>query len=165
MRTFFPQPRRLPLHFRGRFCYQSTKFKVDRCHWFWFPWSSPEGVQSFFFCLRQCLLCDVVDEEGSNGRSVVGSSDRSEVLLSSSVPNLQFEGFIPEEQIPGGKLYSEGDLMIFIDLLFDELGDNTALADSCILLWVPVSPTTMNLSKYSKSLIPEIIINLHLSST
>ena len=34
---------------------------------------------------------DVVDDKSSNGTSIIGSSDRSETLLASSVPDLSFD--------------------------------------------------------------------------
>ena len=76
------------------------------------------------------VLGDVVDEEDSYGRAVVGTSDRSEVLLASSVPYLQFDCFVAEGQDSGGELDPQSDFVFVVHALLHELGDDAALADA-----------------------------------
>ena len=101
-------------------------------HWFWFTWASPVGVQMIFFWLEMDLLSDVVDEEDSDCWTVVWSSDRSEILLACSVPDLEFDGFIAEGEDSWSKLDSKSDLVVMVHALFHELSDNATLSYSSI---------------------------------
>lgn len=72
--------------------------------------------------------CDIIDEEGSDCATIVGASDGSEVFLTCSVPNLEFEYFFVDFDGFGCEFYSNGDIMFFIHLLFYELLDNAGFA-------------------------------------
>lgn len=93
------------------------------------------------------VLGDVVDKQGADCAAVVRPSDRSEVLLARSVPHLEFDVFILDSDGPGGKLYSQRDLVILVHALLDELQHHARFANTLVNGKVPESPTTMNLSK------------------
>jgi hypothetical protein len=75
--------------------------------------------------MRKKLLSDIVDEESANGRPIVGSSDGTEVLLSSRIPYLELDAFISDLNGARSKLNSDGNLMSVVNLLLDELQNYT----------------------------------------
>ena len=112
----------------NRFCFLSVKSISYQMHWSLFTLASPVSVQMIFFWLEVGLLSNVVDEEYSNCWTIVWSSDRSEILLACSIPDLEFNGFIVEREDSWCKLYSESDLVIMVHALFHELSDDAAFS-------------------------------------
>ena len=79
-----------------------------------------------------CVLGDIIDKQGSNGASVVGSGDGPEILLPSGVPHLQLDDLVIQIDDSRGKLDSKGDLVFVIHFLLDELGDDATFADAWV---------------------------------
>ncbi len=52
-----------------------------------------ELVEPFLNALKRLLLCDVVDEQGTNSSSIISTCDSSVPLLPCSVPDLSFDDF------------------------------------------------------------------------
>lgn len=78
------------------------------------------------------VLGDIVDEEDSDCRAVVGASDGSEILLASGVPHLQFDCFVTNRQHSRGKFHTKRDLVLLVYALLHELSDYATLAHSCV---------------------------------
>ena len=58
-----------------------------------------------------CLvLADIVDEEGTDGASVVSRRDRTVTFLTSGVPNLRLDGLGFDLDGPRGELDTDGRL-------------------------------------------------------
>lgn len=97
--------------------------------------------------MRGQVLGDVIDKQGSDCAAVIRPSDGSKVLLTCSVPYLEFNVFIFNSDGPGGKLYPQCYLVILVHPLLDELQDYAGFANTLVDGKVPESPTTMNFSK------------------
>ena len=73
---------------------------------------------------------DVVYKEGPNCASVVGSGDGSEILLSCSVPYLEFDVLILDFDGFRPELNSDGNVMGEPGLVLYELEDDARFSDS-----------------------------------
>lgn len=67
------------------------------------------------------LASNIIDEKGPDGTPVVGSCDRSEVLLAGSIPNLEFNTFLLDGNGLGAKLHSDCYIVGCSRLILDEL--------------------------------------------
>ena len=97
------------------------------------------GVAVQFYFLQpileveECIPSgDVVDEEGPDGTPIVGAGDGSEIFLSGGIPDLQFDIFVFDGYGFGTKLDTDGDIVGGSGFVFDELEDDTGLADAGI---------------------------------
>ena len=77
-----------------------------------------EGVSSKCF---PSLPGDIVDQQGSDGATIVGASDRPEVLLTGGVPDLEFDVLIIDGDSFCSELDADGDIVGDSGLVFDEL--------------------------------------------
>ena len=73
---------------------------------------------------------DVVDEESSDGTSVVRPGDGSEILLSSCVPNLHFDGVVADSHNFRPEFNPDSGVMMGFKLVIEELQDDGRLPDS-----------------------------------
>lgn len=76
--------------------------------------------------------CYVVYEECSDGTPVVRSSDRTEVLLACSVPNLKLNVFVANFDGFCSEFNSDGYVVGCASLVFDELQHNTGLTNTSV---------------------------------
>ena len=68
--------------------------------------------------------------------------------MSCCVPDLQFDDFFPNFNGFGSKLDSDGDIMVGIHLLLNELKDGARFSDTFdVKKGLPESPMTMNLKR------------------
>jgi hypothetical protein len=72
-------------------------------------------------------LGQVIDNDGTDGSSIIGIGNGSESLLSGSVPDLIFDGFIFEMNSFGGKLYSNCGFGIHCKRVLNESGQEIGL--------------------------------------
>ena len=72
---------------------------------------------------------DVVDEQCSDGASVVGPRDGPEILLARSVPDLQLDGLVIDGERLGPELNADGHIVRGPGLILNELQDDAGLAD------------------------------------
>ncbi len=83
--------------------------------------------------MSECLLSgDIVYEQGSNGASVVGACDGSEVLLSCSIPDLKFDIFIFDGNSFGTEFYSDGNIMGSSGFSLNKLENDAWFSDSSV---------------------------------
>ena len=82
--------------------------------------------------LTKQLPGDIVDEQGSDGASVVRPRDGPEILLPCSVPDLQLDGLVIDGERLGSKLNADGHIVRGPCLILNELQDDAGLADSGI---------------------------------
>lgn len=82
--------------------------------------------------LKCVASCDIIDEQGSNGTTIVWASNGPKVLLASSIPYLQFNGFAIDLEILGSEFDADGHIMIVIHFLLYELKHNAGLAHTYI---------------------------------
>lgn len=75
---------------------------------------------------------DIIDQQCSYSTPVVGSRNRSKVLLASSIPNLKFDSFITNCNGFSSKFYPDGDIMSCSCFILNKLKDNTRFAHTCI---------------------------------
>ena len=75
--------------------------------------------------MLECLFPrDVIDKQGTNCTSIVGPSDRPEVLLACCVPNLKFDTFTFDINCLCPKLYSYCYVMGISCLILYKLKNN-----------------------------------------
>jgi len=83
------------------------------------------------FDMRESFFSgDVVNQQGSNGASVVGASNGPEVLLAGSVPDLQLDILILDGNGFGTEFDSNSDVVSGTGLAFDELEDDAGFTNS-----------------------------------
>ena len=83
--------------------------------------------------MQECIpASDVVNEEGTNSTSIVGTSDGSEIFLPCCIPYLKFDIFILYGYGFGTKLNADGDIMGGSGFVFDELKDDAGLANASV---------------------------------
>lgn len=73
---------------------------------------------------------DVVDEQGSGGRSVVRPGDRLEGLLPRGVPDLQFDVRGLDVDHFGSEFDADGVFEVWVEGVVDEPQEDAGLADS-----------------------------------
>ena len=75
-------------------------------------------------------LREVIDNDSSNGSSIVGIGNGSESLLSSCVPNLIFDGFVFEMNGLGGELDPNGGFRIHGKGVLNKAGEEISLSNA-----------------------------------
>ena len=73
---------------------------------------------------------NVINKQCSDGAAVVGSGNRPEILLASSVPDLEFDIFVIDGNSFGPKFNSNGDIVGNSGLVLDELKDDTGFPNT-----------------------------------
>lgn len=73
---------------------------------------------------------DIVDEEGPDCASVVGSGNRPEILLASRVPDLQLYDLVGHLDIFSSEFNSDRHIMARPRLILDELQHNTGFPNA-----------------------------------
>ena len=64
---------------------------------------------------------NIVDEQGSDGTAVVGAGDGPEIFLASSIPDLQFDGFLAHLNDLRAKFNSNSSVMVIFELVVEKL--------------------------------------------
>jgi hypothetical protein len=78
-----------------------------------------------------CLvLADIVDEEGTNGATVVGRGDSAIPLLPGCVPNLRLDRLCIDLDAPGRKLDADGRLGVEVELVAGESAQQVGFSDA-----------------------------------
>lgn len=80
-----------------------------------------------FVCL---VLADVVDEQGTDGASVVSGSDGAVSLLPRGIPDLRLDCLLVDLDRPGGKLDADGRLRVQVELVSRESTEKVGLSDT-----------------------------------
>lgn len=73
---------------------------------------------------------NVVDKEGTNGTSIVRTSDGAEVFLSCRVPDLKLDVFVVDRDSLGSEFDSDGHIVSDSGLVLDELEYDAGFAHS-----------------------------------
>lgn len=74
----------------------------------------------------------IVDQQCTDGTSVVGPCDGPKIFLACSVPNLQFNTFILDWDGFCPKLHTDSNIMSCPSFVLDELKHNARLSHTCI---------------------------------
>lgn len=82
--------------------------------------------------LKSFLSGDVIHQQCSDGTSIIRASDGSEILLACSVPDLQFDIFIPNINSLGPELNADSNIMGRPGLILDKLQHNAWFTDTCV---------------------------------
>ena len=75
---------------------------------------------------------DIISQENTVRSSIENTSDTFERLLASSVPDLKLDNFILDRASKRTKLYSDGDLMLSLELVVLDSAHQTTLTDTSI---------------------------------
>lgn len=75
--------------------------------------------------LTLSLPGNVIDQKCTNSASVVGTRNRPEILLASSVPDLEFDIFVIDRNSLGSEFNSNSHVMGHSCLILDELKYDT----------------------------------------
>ena len=79
-----------------------------------------ELVEPFLNALKCLLLCDVVNEQGTNGSSIISTRDSSVPLLPCSVPDLSFDDFAIALNTLRSKLNTNRCLTLEVEFILGE---------------------------------------------
>ncbi len=88
--------------------------------------------QPVLYMVKCVFASDVVHQQGSDCTSIIGSSDRSKILLACSIPYLKFYVFTADLNRLGSELHSNSYVVCTASFILDELKDNTGFAHSCV---------------------------------
>lgn len=78
------------------------------------------------------MLADIVHEQGANSTPIVCGCDGAVALLTSSVPDLGFDGFIVDLDAARGELHSDSGLAIKIELVARETREQVRFSDAAV---------------------------------
>ena len=81
---------------------------------------------------KSLVSSDIISQENTVRSSIENTSHTLERLLSSSVPDLKLNNFILDRASKRTKLYSDGDLMLSLELVVLDSAHQTTLADTSI---------------------------------
>lgn len=76
------------------------------------------------------VLADVVNEEGTDGATVVGGCDGAVTLLAGSIPNLGLDRLGVDLDRTGGELDTDGGLGVEVELVAGESAQKVRLANA-----------------------------------
>lgn len=76
------------------------------------------------------VLADIVDEEGTDGATVVGRGDGPVALLTSSIPNLCLDGLRVDLDRTSRKLHADGGLGVQVELVAGETTQQVGFTDT-----------------------------------
>ena len=81
---------------------------------------------------KSLVSSDIISQENTVRSSVENTSHTLERLLASSVPDLKLNNFILDRASKRTKLYSDGDLMLSLELVVLDSAHQTTLTDTSI---------------------------------
>jgi hypothetical protein len=101
-----------------------------RCRWTSPPPATPASARKYHVCIGIHLPGDIIDEEGANCAAVIGACNGPEVFLSRRIPNLQLYYLLIDLDCLCCELNANGDVVLCVYLLLDELLDDAGFSDS-----------------------------------
>lgn len=121
----------LVVSFPDRSCFRPKVLTLPRCRWLSLLRAIIASVRTFLsWNYEKKQPCDVVNKKGSNRASVVRTCNRPEVLLSGSIPDLELDDLLTDFDGLGGELNSDGDIVVCVHFLLDELEDWARFSDA-----------------------------------
>ena len=89
-----------------------------------------ELLQPAVDVLVSLVLADIVNEEGTDGATVVGRSDRTVALLTSGIPDLCLDGLGVDLDRASSKLHTDGGLGVQVELVPSESTQQVGFTDA-----------------------------------
>lgn len=87
-------------------------------------------VESITPTVHSLLPCDVIDKKGTNSTSIVRTSNRAEIFLASSIPDLKLDVFVVNRNSLCSEFDSDGYIVSNPGLVLDELEYDTRFSHS-----------------------------------
>lgn len=92
----------------------------------------PQLLQPSGDILVGLMLADVVDEESSDGATVVGRGDGAVAFLAGGIPDLGLDGFGVNLDAAGGELDADCRLAVEVEFVAGETREKVGLSDATV---------------------------------